>query len=155
MMKGYAFCPNCFQTGTYNGYICKACGYIQEQKDKYALPPGTRLKERYLLGRVLGVGGFGITYLAFDPASGRMCALKEYFPRAWAVRDNATNSLMPTTEGQQEVYRHGRDVFINEAKILQGLYANPHVVNVLDFFYDNKTAYMVMEYIRDKPSMIT
>ena len=35
MMKGYAFCPNCFQTGTYNGYICKACGYIQEQKDKY------------------------------------------------------------------------------------------------------------------------
>ena len=148
MMKGYAFCPNCFQTGTYNGYICKACGYIQEQKDKYALPPGTRLKERYLLGRVLGVGGFGITYLAFDPASGRLCALKEYFPRAWAVRDNATNSLMPTTEGQQEVYRHGRDVFINEAKILQGLYANPHVVNVLDFFYDNKTAYMVMEYIQ-------
>ena len=66
-----------------------------------------------MLGRVLGVGGFGITYLAFDPASGRMCALKEYFPRAWAVRDNATNSLMPTTEGQQEVYRHGRDVFIN------------------------------------------
>ena len=51
-------------------------------------------------------------------------------------------------EGQQEVYRHGRDVFINEAKILQGLYANPHVVNVLDFFYDNKTAYMVMEYIQ-------
>lgn len=44
MMKGYAFCPNCFQTGTYNGYICKACGYIQEQKDKYALPPGTQLK---------------------------------------------------------------------------------------------------------------
>ena len=77
MMKGYAFCPNCFQMGTYNGYICKACGYVQEQKDKYALPPGTRLKERYLLGRVLGVGGFGITYLAFDPASGRMCALKE------------------------------------------------------------------------------
>lgn len=123
-------------------------GYIQEQKDKYALSPGTRLKERYLLGRVLGVGGFGVTYLAFDPASGRMCALKEYFPRAWAVRDNATNSLMPTTEGQQEVYRHGRDVFINEAKILQGLYANPHVVNVLDFFYDNETAYMVMEYIQ-------
>ena len=148
MMKGYSFCPNCFQTGTYNGYTCKACGYIQEQKDKYALSPGTRLKERYLLGRVLGVGGFGITYLAFDPASGRMCALKEYFPRAWAVRDNATNSLMPTTEGQQEVYRHGRDVFINEAKILQGLYANPHVVNVLDFFYDNETAYMVMEYIQ-------
>ena len=86
--------------------------------------------------------------MASEIASGRLCALKEYFPRAWAVRDNATNSLMPTTEGQQEVYRHGRDVFINEAKILQGLYANPHVVNVLDFFYDNETAYMVMEYIQ-------
>lgn len=112
------------------------------------LPPGTRLKERYQLGKVLGVGGFGITYLAFDLTTGNSCAVKEYFPRAWAVRDSVTNCLMPTGEGQQEVYRHGRDVFLNEAKILQGLYTNPHVVNVWDFFYGNETAYMVMEYIQ-------
>lgn len=147
-MKGYTFCPNCFRMGTYNGQICKCCGYVGEPTPKNVLLPGTQLKKRYFIGRVLGIGGFGVTYLAFDPMAGGLCAVKEYFPRAWAVRDNESCCLIPNGEVQTEVYQHGRDVFINEAKILQGLYANPHVVNVYDFFYDNQTAYMVMEYIQ-------
>ena len=140
-MKGYTFCPNCFQMGTYNGQICKGCGYVGEPTPKNVLLPGTQLKNRYFIGRVLGIGGFGVTYLAFDPMAGGMCAVKEYFPRAWAVRDNQSNCLLPNGEVQTEVYQHGRDVFINEAKILQGLYANPHVVNVYDFFYDKNGLY--------------
>lgn len=147
-MEGYTFCPNCFRMGTYNGYTCGECGYVHQKTPKHALLPGIQLKNRYLLGRVLGIGGFGITYLAFDPVASGLCAVKEYFPRAWAVRDSETNQLIPNSEIPGEVYQHGRDVFINEAKILQGLYANLHVVNVYDFFYANQTAYMVMEYIQ-------
>lgn len=147
-MKTHSFCPNCFQVGTFDGQLCNSCGYVHQQRDKYALAPGTRLNQRYLLGRVLGIGGFGITYLACDQANNKLCAVKEYFPRAWAIRDSMTNQLIPNSEGRNAVYEHGCQVFINEAKILQGLYYNPNVVNVQNFFYANSTAYIVMEYIQ-------
>lgn len=75
--------------------------------------------------------------------------LKRILPESMGGKGQCNKQSYADHRGQQEVYRaRNSDVFINEAKILQGLYANPHVVNVLDFFYDNETAYMVMEYIQ-------
>ena len=69
--------------------VCPSCGYkASAQTDKYpmALPPGTVLNGRYILGRVLGQGGFGITYVAQDHKTGSLVAVKEYFPDTMAAR---------------------------------------------------------------------
>ena len=81
-----SFCPNCFRRNVYDGSSCRICGYQYEPQDKQALAIGNVLEKRYLLGRVLGIGGFGITYLAYDMKNHGVCAVKEYYPRAWASR---------------------------------------------------------------------
>ena len=80
-MKTNLFCPNCFQSDCFNGRLCYQCGYEQKAAvDSRAMRAGVLLKNRYFLGRVLGIGGFGITYLAFDSRLRQRCAVKEYFP---------------------------------------------------------------------------
>ena len=81
-------CPDCFKEGYAFGR-CPLCGYIGlvREKDHMVLCPGMLLNNRYLVGRVLGAGGFGITYLVRDDRSGGRMAAKEYLPAAFAVRD--------------------------------------------------------------------
>lgn len=80
-------CPNCFSFGTIEQGNCTVCGFsISTQQEQRALPVGIALHQRYLLGRVLGVGGFGITYVAYDQRLQRRLAVKEYFPAEWAMR---------------------------------------------------------------------
>lgn len=142
------FCPNCFQSDSFDGWQCKLCGYqSQGMEEKRALQPGIWIRNRYLIGRILGVGGFGITYLAFDTHLRQRCAVKEYFPAEWAMRDSATACIMASSQIKDDLYRHGMEVFANEARVLQGLEREEHVVNVLDFFQENGTAYLVMEYL--------
>ena len=72
-------CPNCFEPG-YRGGSCGRCGFqaSYDKRSVRALPAGVVLKRRYYLGRLLGEGGFGITYKAYDLQGGRLCAVKEY-----------------------------------------------------------------------------
>ncbi len=147
-MNVFNFCPNCFRSDSYNGQQCILCGYhSQNIEEKRALQPGAWLKKRYLVGRILGVGGFGITYLALDSPLHQRCAIKEYFPAEWAMRDAENDSIMPNSQARDDLYRHGREVFANEAGVLQGLERDDNVVNVHDFFQENGTAYLVMEYL--------
>lgn len=96
-MKTNLFCPNCFQSDCFNGRLCYQCGYEQKAAvDSRAMRAGVLLKNRYFLGRVLGIGGFGITYLAFDSRLRQRCAVKEYFPVEWAVRMSGTNQIEQT-----------------------------------------------------------
>jgi serine/threonine protein kinase len=111
-----------------------------------ALPVNSRLEE-YVIQSVLGVGGFGITYLARDSRLGSLVAIKEYFPHAYAQRDR-TNTIRPNTSGDTgdaENYRWGLQEFLKEARAL-AQFKHTHIVRVLRFLEANGTAYMAMEY---------
>tara|TARA_R110002073_G_scaffold101170_3_gene229995 strand:+ start:1182 stop:4037 length:2856 start_codon:yes stop_codon:yes gene_type:complete len=98
----------------------------------------------YRIDKVLGQGGFGITYLAHDPNLDQLVAIKEYLPMELAVRDG-DNSVYPASSANGERYQWGLDRFIAEARTL-AKFKHPAIVRVLSVFEENNTAYMVMEY---------
>ena len=114
--------------------------------DKYmdALPPGHRIRE-YEIRRVLGAGGFGITYLAHDTSLDREVAIKEYLPRDYAVRTE-NHSVRPRSSETSEDYAWGLQRFLDEARTLARL-DHPSVVRVHICFEAHGTAYIVMEFI--------
>ena len=111
-----------------------------------ALPADSRLEE-YVIQSVLGVGGFGITYLARDTRLGVLVAIKEYFPQAYAARDHKL-TIRPNTSadtGDAENYRWGLQEFLKEARAL-AQFKHTNIVRVLRFLEAHGTAYMAMEY---------
>lgn len=112
------------------------------------LPEGCVVGKRFRVGRILGMGGFGITYLVRDDETGHTCAMKEYFPQEWAVRCMDGINIEPRDVHKSYLYQHGLDVFVNEANILHQLRDDRVVVDVLYFFRENHTAYLLMEYVR-------
>ena len=119
---------------------------VKQASASSALPSAYRLDD-YVIDRVLGNGGFGITYLARDTKLNARVAIKEYFPRALAARD-ASYTITPITEGttaNTSDYRWGLQEFLKEARALARFKHN-HIVRVLRFLETNGTAYMVMEY---------
>ncbi len=139
-------CPNCF-ANSFTGLNCSRCGYTvsQGKKEHFVLPPGALLNQRYILGRVLGVGGFGITYLALDIEQNQKYAIKEYFPNEIALRDGS--SVAPSGNKVVRVFEHGLSVFFDEAQILRQFAEDPNIVHVYNCFRENNTAYFVMEYL--------
>lgn len=103
-------------------------------------------RHSFVLEKVLGKGGFGITYRGKEMASGREVAIKEYFPNRCQPCRMSDGSIVPLTQYQQ-VYQNGKKSFLNEAAMLRALDDIPSVVRILDFFAANGTAYMVMEYL--------
>ena len=139
-------CYGCFQEKEPGG-ICPHCGFNENEEQPYlALPLGTLLNGRYMLGKVLGIGGFGITYLGFDLTLEIKVAIKEYMPSAIATR-GADRYNVTLTGRVEEDYQYGMDRFLDEAKILAKLQNTPHIVSVQNYFKENSTAYFVMEYI--------
>ncbi len=112
-----------------------------------ALAPGTRLHELEI-ERVLGSGGFGITYLARDLSLETWRAVKEYLPREWGTR-RQDGTVGPWTGGNAEDYQWGLERFLEEARIL-ARFKHPHIVQVHRVFEALGTAYMVMEYVEGR-----
>jgi hypothetical protein len=108
-----------------------------------ALPTGYSLQE-YTVRRVLGQGGFGITYLAYDEGLAKEVAIKEYFPVEFASR-HADDTVSPRSDADNDDYDWGLDRFQDEARTLV-LFRHPAIVPVYRRFEENGTAYMVMEY---------
>lgn len=108
-----------------------------------SLKPGHKLLW-YEIKKILGQGGFGITYLAHDLNLFRDVAIKEYLPIEIAVRE-ADFSVHPVSEDHDEKYQWGLDRFISEARTL-AKFRHPNIVRVHSVFEDNNTGYMVMHY---------
>lgn len=140
-------CPNCFQLLSGQSH-CPHCNYdCFERENQLALPMNALLNGRYVAGRILGAGGFGITYKAYDLVTNQLCAVKEYVPLGYANRHKDGMTLTPTSSEKEEVFRHGKKKFLDEANILVDLHYISSVVEVIDCFGENGTAYFVMEYL--------
>ncbi len=111
----------------------------------HALPAGYMLQE-YRIERVLGSGGFGITYLATDTNLQKSVAVKEYLPVEFAGRDHSSN-VRPRSDGDSETFQWGLQRFLQEAQTL-ARFEHPNIVDVRRYFQGNGTAYLVMEYQR-------
>ena len=115
-------------------------------RNPLALDPETLLNDQFRVGRVLGVGGFGITYLAFDEVLEMVVAVKEYLPSSIAVR-KGTNTIQPlSSSGEKEDFEFGLRRFLQEARTLAKFEAHPNIVRVRTFFRENGTGYLVMNF---------
>lgn len=113
-----------------------------------ALPVGTELVGDFRIERVLGAGGFGITYLALETALARHVTIKEYFPVDFAARD-ASQAVCPRSQGSEADYEWGLDRFLDEAKTL-AKFNHPNIVRVYRYFRDHNTGYMVLHFEEGK-----
>lgn len=143
-------CSNCFAELPDGENTCPVCGYSPDKdKGKYpmALPAGTVLDGRYILGRTLGQGGFGITYVAKDHKTGNLVAVKEYFPETLATR-TTDRTVSAFTDRREENFLYGKECFLKEAETLAQFIGNPNIVKVYIYFEENNTAYFVMDYVQ-------
>lgn len=145
-MSNEKFCYNCFQE--IENDICPKCGYENIiEEDSIALPPGTVLNKKYKIGRVVGIGGFGIIYKAQNINNKKIIAIKEYMPANFAYRNSEDNHVGVKAGHYNATFEDGLNSFINEANFLLLLKENSSIVRVYDCFNENDTAYYSMEYI--------
>lgn len=152
-----SICLNCLgNLGEANS--CPHCGAHggKTSWEAPALKPGTRLAEKYLLGRALGRGGFAFTYLGMHIDLGICVAIKEFFPQELAERDMTTNRVIARQISHTEFsyadhYTRGLQRFIEEGRNIVRCHEpvpHPNLVRVTDYFEANGTAYLVMNYVK-------
>ncbi len=142
-------CMGCMQEYEDKYEICPYCGYQADAQTNqaYYLTPGSILYKRYIVGKVLGAGGFGVTYVGWDYLIKRKVAIKEYLPSDLATRMPGQEELV-LYGGEQEIqFRDGVKKTMEEARHLAQFSSIPGIVHVYDCFEWNKTAYIVMEFL--------
>lgn len=142
------YCPYCMQE--IEGAWCPHCQKDAETVSNGSnLAVGTILDTHYVIGRCLGAGGFGVTYLARDLHLGHIVAIKEYFPSCWAYRRKRTQEVCAFPD-QQLAYARGKEQFLTEGRLLVKAEDLPHIVDVYNSFEENGTSYLVMRYLEGK-----
>jgi len=114
-------------------------------KRKHRLPSGSVLRDCYRIKRVLGIGGFAITYLAYHTGLEQPVAIKEYLPDNLALRTEDSITVRPRL-GEEQKFKWGLSRFTKEARLL-AQFSHPGIVPITDLFEANGTSYMVMEYV--------
>ncbi len=145
--NGKKLCENCFEEIT--SQPCPHCGFdpAVPVADPTVLAPGSVLLGKYIVGRTIGKGGFGITYLAYDTTAGKKVAIKEYYPYGLALRATGNPTVAVSTTENADAFKAGAERFYEEAKLVSRFNGNPNIVAVHEFFYENDTVYFAMEYL--------
>ena len=145
-------CYSCMRELDRPGRRCPHCGFdnaaAAKTQSSHVLPCGYLLHGRYVIGKMLGQGGFGVTYIGWDLALELRVCIKEYFPAGAAMRSSAMSTTVTWSGGENaEELKRGRESFIKEARKAVKLRKLNAVVQVWDVFYENDTAYLVMDYV--------
>ncbi|MDZ4132357.1 MAG: hypothetical protein U1E11_04400, partial [Dethiobacteria bacterium] len=138
-MNQERLCMGCMRERLEGEETCSNCGYLEgtAPDSPLYLPPRTILEGKYLIGRVLGQGGFGITYLAWDINLNIKLAIKEYFPQDLASRAAGHSQVSAYAGSMGSQYEYGLDKFLQEARTLAQFEGHPNIVSVRDFFKAN------------------
>ena len=128
---------------------CRFCGFEKAgaREEVGVLTAGSVLLGKYIVGKIIGKGGFGITYLAYDIKNEKKVAIKEYYPSALAARGGDGCTVVMTDSEEAAVFKNGIEKFYEEASLVSRFNGNPAIVSVYEFFYENDTAYFVMELL--------
>lgn len=141
-------CFRCFKIkGDYE--VCPHCGCISNTKAEqaYQLDPGTILHGRYIIGACIGFGGFGITYQAFDPVLSVVVAIKEFYPAGLVSRGDKEIKVGIFSGEKEAEFKRQLERFLEEARDMAIFSKEKDIVNVYDYFEENQTAYIIMEYV--------
>ena len=148
-------CLQCFKVkGEFE--VCPHCGYLENTKAEqaYQLAPGTVLRGRYIIGVSIGFGGFGITYKAYDTLLSLVVAIKEFYPAGLVNRGEGEVKVGVFSGEKEEDFRRQLERFLEEARNLAIFSKEKDIINVFDYFEENQTAYIIMEYV-DAPLLKT
>ncbi len=143
------YCYNCMKQIADDCTFCAFCGHSTAvQNHPHHLTPGTTLNNKYLVGNSIGEGGFGITYVGLDLVLDRKIAIKEFYPSGFANRNNTLSNVVTLNyENEGEYFRKGVEHFLQEAKSIAKFHDEKSVVDIISFFEENNTAYIIMEYL--------
>lgn len=143
-------CKNCFNEYEEKYNVCPHCGYYEDMQEDplYRLPHGTLLNNRYVIGATLGIGGFGITYKAWDKKLEKIVAVKEYYPHSIVNRIPGTKDIILVDKKSIAVFKFGYNRLLDEARYVARMKGKDNIVGVYTFFEENNTSYMVMEYVK-------
>lgn len=142
-------CMGCMEQYDSGLEMCPYCGYVDgtEAEEAIHMEPGSLLHDRYIIGRVLGYGGFGVTYIAWDGKLEQKVAIKEYLPSEFSTRIPGQSCVTLLGGEKNEQFRDGLVKFVEEAKRLAKFQNESGIVKVFDSFTENETAYIIMEYL--------
>ena len=142
-------CYGCFEEFNTELGLCPNCGYVLGSKAEEAIfmEPGTKMRDRYTIGRALGFGGFGVTYIAWDDVLEQKVAIKEYLPSEFSTRMPGQSQVKVFKGEKTEQFQDGMLAFVDEAKRLAKFQNEKGIVKIFDSFEENNTAYIVMEYL--------
>lgn len=149
-MDSNLICLHCMAQLNEPKGICSSCGFdnLTAENAITQMECGSILAGAYLVGCVLGQGGFGITYIGLDLNLETKVAIKEYYPEGCVTREvRAHSCVIPLSEEKKQLFEKGKLRFINEAQILAKFAGEQPIVGVRSFFYENGTAYIVMDFV--------
>lgn len=149
-MHNVQFCPGCLRNTEFENGVCAKCGFDMNGYTvmPHHLVPGTLVKQRYKIGRVLGEGGFGITYIGIDTVLNLKVAIKEFYMSGYVNRNHdASPNVFATLGTHRDTFEKNREKFLNEARVLAQFYGEAGIVGVRDFCEENGTAYIIMDFL--------
>ncbi len=147
--EGKRRCLGCMELYPEEYDVCPNCGFTvgAEVENALHMYPGTILHDKYVIGKVIGYGGFGVTYLAWDTVLENKVAIKEYLPSEFSTRAAGQTQVTVFSGDKTKQFNDGLEKFVAEAKRLAKFRNENGIVKIFDSFNEHGTAYIAMEYL--------